>query len=316
MTLEWQQDEAARAQVKYLRKDMLPAHMSRFAGYITKDWEKARDDIPEHSPTIDIDNKIAYLYSFYVEQAKTFERLRRTFCEDFEYWTLQMWEKASSRTRQEMRDLLQDNGIDVGNASGRNMIASELHHVVMRCIHGDSQQQEEPQKPENELPFNERVDLMTEDSNSHAAVEANQPLQYQIYRQQTEVADTTAKLEAAQLATRQLKQQSSVDSIDEDLSVDFCEGSGSHDTFPDDPVKQKGKEEETLPEGFTSCERTHSQESLELSPLKVLAVSRFREIVATTDFAMSWKALLITTPLISLLRDFVSHYRLVARLIP
>ncbi|KAG6260093.1 hypothetical protein E4U48_000156 [Claviceps purpurea] len=179
MTLEWQQHEAARAQVKYLRKDMLPAHMSRFAGYVTKAWENARDDIPEDSTTIDIDNKIAYLYSFYVEQAKTFERLRRTFCEDFEYWTLQMWEKASSRTRQEMRDLLQDNGIDVGNASGRNMIASELHHVVMRCIHGDSQQQEEPQKPENELPFksfNERVDLVTEDRNSHHAVEANQPL--------------------------------------------------------------------------------------------------------------------------------------------
>ncbi|KAG5962247.1 hypothetical protein E4U56_003425 [Claviceps arundinis] len=71
----------------------------------------------------------------------------------------------------------------------------------------------------------------------------SQPLQDHVNRQQTELNDITAKIEAAQLATRQLKQQSSVDFIDEDPSVDLCEGSGSHDTFPDDPVKQKGKEE-------------------------------------------------------------------------
>ncbi|KAG6297583.1 hypothetical protein E4U45_005425 [Claviceps purpurea] len=240
----------------------------------------ARDDIPEDSTTIDIDKKIAYLYSFYVEQAKTFERLRRTFYEDFEYWTLQMWEKASYRTRQEMRDLLQDNGIDVGNASGRNMIASELHHVVMRCIHGDSQQQEEPQKPDNELPFNERVDLVTEDSNSHPAVEANQPLHCPVPNLSTTVNRrrlSTQRLSlrlhnSPQLATRKLKEEeSSVDFMNKDPSVDLCEGSGSNDTFPDDnPVKQKGKEEETaetLPEGFAPCEQTHSQENLELSPL-------------------------------------------------
>ncbi|KAG5955915.1 hypothetical protein E4U56_006961, partial [Claviceps arundinis] len=171
-------------------------------------------------------------------------------------------------------------------------------------------QEEDPISLGLKIPFNERVDLVTKDGNSHPAFEAIQPLQYQIYRQQTEVGDTTAKLEAAQLASRQLKQQSSIDSIDEDPSVDLCEGSGSHDSFPDDPVKQKGKEEETLPEGFTSCERTHSQENLELSPLKV------SRILATADYAMSWNALLITTPFISLLRDFVSHYRLVARLLP
>ncbi|KAG6042808.1 hypothetical protein E4U39_005401 [Claviceps sp. Clav50 group G5] len=99
MSLKWQND-TSRDQAKFLTRDMLPAHMSRFCGYITESWKKARDDIPEHLTTIDIDNKIAYLYSFYVEEAMTFERLRLTFCEDFEYWTLQMWEKASFRTRQ------------------------------------------------------------------------------------------------------------------------------------------------------------------------------------------------------------------------
>ncbi|KAG6089007.1 hypothetical protein E4U15_004533, partial [Claviceps sp. LM218 group G6] len=104
-----------------------------------------------------------------------------------------------------------------------------------------------PRSPRMSYPFNERVDLVTEDGNSHPAFEANQPLQYQIYRQQKEVADTTARLEAAQLATRKLKQhpfckeESSVDFINEDPFVDLCEESGSDDTFLDDPVKQKGK---------------------------------------------------------------------------
>ncbi|KAG6042809.1 hypothetical protein E4U39_005402, partial [Claviceps sp. Clav50 group G5] len=169
-----------------------------------------------------------------------------------------------------MRDLLQDNDIYVGKGSGRNMIASELHHVVTQYMHGDSQpvQEHEPQEPQKMPHFNDRGDLVTDDGNSHPAVDTSQPLQDQVKRQQTKLADMTAKIEAAQLATRQLKQQTSVDFIDEDPSVDLCEGSGSDDTFPDDPVKQKGKEEETLPEAFTSCERTHSQDDLELSPLK------------------------------------------------
>ncbi|KAG6146970.1 hypothetical protein E4U11_001068 [Claviceps purpurea] len=194
------QGATSQDEVEYLTKDMLPAHMSRFAGYITENWEDSRNDIPENSTSIEIDNKIAYLYSFYVEQAKTFERLRRTFCEDFEYWTLQMWEKASSRTRQEMRDLLQDNGIDVGKASGRNMIASELHRVVTQSIHGDGQHLhgKESQKPKKEPRFNDRGDLVTDDGNSHLDVDTSQPLQDQIKRQQTELADVTAKLEAAQ----------------------------------------------------------------------------------------------------------------------
>ncbi|KAG6147238.1 hypothetical protein E4U11_001035, partial [Claviceps purpurea] len=274
MSLKWRNDATSRGQVKFLTRDMLPVHMSRFADHITTEWIRGRNDIDTTSATMtEIDNKIAYQYALYVELSMKFEGLRRTFCEDFEYWTLEMWMRASTRARQAMRDLLTTNDIHVGGRPGRNGIALGLHHVVTRYIHGDSPQEEEPQKPENELPFksfNERVDLVTEDRNSHHAVEANQPLQYQTYRQheQTEVADTTAKLEAAQLAARKLKQQSSVDFIDEDPFVDLSEGSCSDDTFPDDPAKQKGKEEETLPEGFTSCERTHSQENLELSPLK------------------------------------------------
>ncbi|KAG6124315.1 hypothetical protein E4U28_001608 [Claviceps purpurea] len=319
MSLKWRNDATSRGQVKFLTRDMLPVHMSRFADHITTEWIRGRNDIDTTSATMtEIDNKIAYQYALYVELSMKFEMLRRTFCEDFEYWTLEMWMRASTRARQAMRDLLTDNDIHVGGRPGRNGIALGLHHVVTRYIHGDSPQEEEPQKPENEPPFNERVNLVTEDGNSHPALEANQPLQYQIYRQQTEVADTAAKLEAAQLATRKLKEEeSSVDFMNKDPSVDLCEGSGSNNTFPDDdPVKQKGKEEETLPEGFTPYERSHSQENLELSPLKVLAVSCFQDILATADFAMSWNALLITTPLISLLRDFVSHYRLVARMVP
>ncbi|KAG5954273.1 hypothetical protein E4U56_008010 [Claviceps arundinis] len=177
----------------------------------------------------------------------------------------------------------------------------------------DDGESEQPKGDKTDLHFNEQGDLVTDDGNDRSAT-----LPYQIYRQQTEVADTTAKFEAAQLATRELKQQSPAHFINEDLSIDVCEGSSSDDTLHDDPVpvKQKGEEEQILPEGSTPCERTHSQENLELPPWKALAVSRFREILATTDFATSWNALLITTPFISLLRDFVSHYRLVARLIP
>ncbi|KAG6300779.1 hypothetical protein E4U09_006313 [Claviceps aff. purpurea] len=38
--------------------------------------------INQHSTTLDIDNKLAYLYNHYVEHGKTHEMLRRTFCED------------------------------------------------------------------------------------------------------------------------------------------------------------------------------------------------------------------------------------------
>ncbi|KAG6117143.1 hypothetical protein E4U14_008111 [Claviceps sp. LM454 group G7] len=234
--------------------------MSRFCGYITKDWKRSRDYVDPHkATTTEVDNKIANLYSHYVQEGKGIHSLRDTFCEDCEDWTLATWKKASFRTQQALWDLLTTNKIHVGGRPGRNGIALGLHHAVTRYIHGDSPQEEEPQKPENELPFNERVDLVTEDGNSRPAFEANQPLQYQIYRQQKEVADTTARLEAAQLATRKLKQhpfckeESSVDFINEDPFVDLCEESGSDDTFLDDPVKQKGKEKETLPEGFTSC---------------------------------------------------------------
>ncbi|KAG6152862.1 hypothetical protein E4U51_000319 [Claviceps purpurea] len=295
----------------YLTRDMLPDRLSRFADYVTAAWQDRRTIINQHSTTLDIDNKLAYLYNYYVEHGKTHEMLRRTFCEDCEDWTIHTWEKASFRPRQEMRDLLEVNGIYVGKGSGSKIAENLLRVVSIYMCDDDDGESEQPKGAKTDLHFNEQGDLVTDDGNDRSAT-----LSYQIYRQQTEVADTTAKFEAAQLVTRELKQQSSAHFINEDPSVDLREGSGSDDTFHDDPVKQKGEEEEILPEGSTPCERTHSQENLELSPRKALAVSHSREILATTDFAMSWNALLITTPLISLLGDFVSHYRLVARLIP
>ncbi|KAG6147546.1 hypothetical protein E4U11_000912, partial [Claviceps purpurea] len=81
----------------YLTGDMLPDHLSRFADYVTAAWQDRRTTIGiihQHSTTLDIDNKLAYLYNYYVEHDKTYEVLRRTFCEDCEHWTLPIWEKA------------------------------------------------------------------------------------------------------------------------------------------------------------------------------------------------------------------------------
>ncbi|KAG6194859.1 hypothetical protein E4U22_003440, partial [Claviceps purpurea] len=286
----------------YLTGDMLPDHLSRFADYVTAAWQDRRTTIGiihQHSTTLDIDNKLAYLYNYYVEHDKTTANTGPS--------PSGKKQVPARARRQEMRDLLEVNGIYVGKGSGSKIAENLLRVVSIYMCDDDDGESEQPKGAKTDLHFNEQGDLVTDDGNDCSAT-----LQYQIYRQQMEVADTTAKFEVAQcqLATRQLKQQSPVDSIDEDPSVDLCEGSGSDDTFPDDPVKQKGEEEETLPEGSTPCERTHLQENLELSPLKVHAVSRSREILATADYAMSWNALLITTPLISLLRDFISHYRL------
>ncbi|KAG6072127.1 hypothetical protein E4U15_007108 [Claviceps sp. LM218 group G6] len=129
---------------EYLTKDMLPVHMLRFADHITADWIRGRNDIDTTNATMSqIDNKIAYQYALYVEQSMKFEGLRRTFCEDFEYWTLEMWMRASTRARQAMRDLLTDNAIHVGGGPGRNSIAVGLHHVVIQYMNGDSQQEEQ-----------------------------------------------------------------------------------------------------------------------------------------------------------------------------
>ncbi|KAG6281546.1 hypothetical protein E4U48_006692 [Claviceps purpurea] len=74
--------------------DKLPDRLSRFADYVTAAWQDRRTIINQHSTSLDIDNKLAYLYNYYVEHGKTHEMLRRTFCEDCEHWTLTAWEKA------------------------------------------------------------------------------------------------------------------------------------------------------------------------------------------------------------------------------
>ncbi|KAG6179275.1 hypothetical protein E4U48_007431 [Claviceps purpurea] len=56
--------------------------LSRFADYVTAAWQDRYATINQHSTTLDIDNKRAYLYNHYVEHGKTHEMLCRTFCED------------------------------------------------------------------------------------------------------------------------------------------------------------------------------------------------------------------------------------------
>ncbi|KAG6129784.1 hypothetical protein E4U28_007647 [Claviceps purpurea] len=51
------------------------------------------------------------------------------------------------------------------------------------------------------------------------------------------------------------REQYCTDFIDEDLPpADFCEDNNCDDTLPNDPVRQKGKEKEILPVGFSPCE--------------------------------------------------------------
>ncbi|KAG6169756.1 hypothetical protein E4U51_001415 [Claviceps purpurea] len=59
----------------YLTRDMLPERLSRFADYVTAAWQDRRTIINEHSTSLDIDNKLAYLYNYYVEHDKTHEML-------------------------------------------------------------------------------------------------------------------------------------------------------------------------------------------------------------------------------------------------
>ncbi|KAG5931183.1 hypothetical protein E4U60_006384 [Claviceps pazoutovae] len=55
----------------YLTRDMLPDRLSRFADYVTAAWKDRRTIIDQHSTSLDIDNKLAYLYNYYVEHGKT-----------------------------------------------------------------------------------------------------------------------------------------------------------------------------------------------------------------------------------------------------
>ncbi|KAG6173783.1 hypothetical protein E4U51_004460 [Claviceps purpurea] len=123
-----------RAQVKCLTRDMMPDYLSMFSGLVTEDWERSRSDIdPKNATKIQIDNRIAYLYNYYVTYGKTFEMLQYTFCEDCEYWTVQTRSRASRRACQELRDLLTTNDIYVGNGSGSKR-AARLRRVVMRYM--------------------------------------------------------------------------------------------------------------------------------------------------------------------------------------
>ncbi|KAG6286343.1 hypothetical protein E4U09_006772 [Claviceps aff. purpurea] len=184
----------------YLTRDMLPERLSRFADYVTAAWQDRRTIINEHSTSLDIDNKLAYLYNYYVEHDKTHEMLRRTFCEDCEHWTLPIWEKASSRPRQEMRDLLEVNGIYVGKGSG-SKIAGNLHRVVTRYMcDDDDDESEKPKESKAKMHFNEQGDLVTDDGD-----ERSTSFQQELDRQQAELANMTAKLEAAQEITAKLE---------------------------------------------------------------------------------------------------------------
>ncbi|KAG5958687.1 hypothetical protein E4U57_001204 [Claviceps arundinis] len=63
--------------------DVEEAHFSGARGGRRPQFEQDRRTIiNEHSTSLDIDNKLAYLYNYYVEHGKTYEMLRRTFCED------------------------------------------------------------------------------------------------------------------------------------------------------------------------------------------------------------------------------------------
>ncbi|KAG5950981.1 hypothetical protein E4U58_001346 [Claviceps cyperi] len=189
----------------YLTGDMLPDRLSRFADYVTAAWQDRRTTINQYSTTLDIDNKLAYLYNYYVEHGKTHEMLRRTFCEDCEdceYWTIPTWEKASSRPRQEMRDLHEINGIYVGKGSG-SKIAENLHHVVTRYMCDDDDDDggiETPKGSKADMHFNEQGDLVVDDGNERSAT-----FYQKFEKQQAELANMTAKLETAQEITAKLE---------------------------------------------------------------------------------------------------------------
>ncbi|KAG5931458.1 hypothetical protein E4U60_006061, partial [Claviceps pazoutovae] len=51
----------------------LPAY---FTDYVTAAWQDRRTIINQHSTSLDIDNKLAYLYNYYAEHGKTHEMLR------------------------------------------------------------------------------------------------------------------------------------------------------------------------------------------------------------------------------------------------
>ncbi|KAG6229342.1 hypothetical protein E4U25_007435 [Claviceps purpurea] len=126
--------------------------LSRFADYVTAAWQDRYATINQHSTTLDIDNKLAYLYNHYVEHGKTHEMLRRKFCEDCD-------SRASSRPRQEMRDLLEVNAIYVGKGSESKM-AENLHRVVSRYMCDDDGDIEQPKGSKADLHFNEQGDLV------------------------------------------------------------------------------------------------------------------------------------------------------------
>ncbi|KAG6259997.1 hypothetical protein E4U48_000242, partial [Claviceps purpurea] len=89
-----------------------------------------------------------------------------------------------------MRDLLEVNGIYVGKGSGSKIAENLLRVVSIYMCDDDDGESEQPKGAKTDLHFNEQGDLVTDDGNDCSAT-----LQYQIYRQQMEVADTTAKFE-------------------------------------------------------------------------------------------------------------------------
>ncbi|KAG6252025.1 hypothetical protein E4U24_000863 [Claviceps purpurea] len=141
-------------------------------------WQDRRTIINQHSTSLDIDNKLAYLYNYYVEHGKTHEMLRRTFCEDCEHWTLTAWEKAVPTRAKKCATSLKSTASTL--AKDREARSQKISTVSLRAL-GIFQQQFERQQAE--------LVSMT------AKLEAAQ--------------ETTAKLEAAHLDNSRSRQGSS-----------------------------------------------------------------------------------------------------------
>lgn len=126
---------------------------------------------------------------------------------------------ASRRVCQELRDLLVANDIYVGNGLW-SKLAVHLRRVVIRYMRDAGEDLgEEDFDEEDESPDERPIPV--------------HPLG---------------------------REQYCTDFIDEDLPpADFCEDNNCDDTLPNDPVRQKGKEKEILPVGFSPCERTQSR---------------------------------------------------------
>ncbi|KAG6103670.1 hypothetical protein E4U31_002632 [Claviceps sp. LM219 group G6] len=123
---------ASHDKAEYLTRDMLSDRLSRFADYLTAAWQDRRATI------------------------------NPVFTTTGEHWTLHNWEEASSRPRQEIRDVLEVNGIYVGKGLG-SKIAENLHRGVSRCMCDDDGGIEQPKAPKTDSHFNEQGDLVTDD---------------------------------------------------------------------------------------------------------------------------------------------------------